>query len=119
VASERLPQRGEIWWVNFSDDPAGSEPARTRPAVVLQNDDLTRLQTAIVMVLSTNLDRARHRGNVLIPAADNGLSKDSVALGHLIIAVDKALFIDYIGAVSGTQMSQIEAAILYILGIPV
>lgn len=74
-------RRGDISWVDFGN-PRGSEPAKVRPAVVLQANWLldTRLNTVLVVPLTSNVKHQRFPGNVLIPAAASGLDKDSVAL---------------------------------------
>ncbi len=72
--------RGDIVWVDYGV-PRGSAPAKVRPAIVLQSGWLleSKLQTIIVVPLTTNTALDAFPGNVLIPAAASGLTRDSVA----------------------------------------
>ncbi|KHK95145.1 elongation factor GreAB [Microbacterium mangrovi] len=73
--------RGDVVWVDFGD-PRGSEPAKLRPTVVLQDDWLlaTSINTVLVVPLTSNLAQEGLPGNVFVPAAASGLDRDSVAL---------------------------------------
>ena len=85
-------QRGEIWWAELKA-PIASEPGYRRPVLLIQSDafNRSRIQTVIAVALSTNLRLAAAPGNVLLPAAETGLPKDSVANSSQIITVDKSL----------------------------
>ncbi len=82
--------RGDVFFVDFGI-PFGSEPGYHRPVIVIQSDreNLDALNTKVVIPLTSNLVHADTPGNVLIPKHISGLSKDSVALLHQIIVVDK------------------------------
>ncbi|WP_233198502.1 MULTISPECIES: type II toxin-antitoxin system PemK/MazF family toxin [unclassified Cryobacterium] len=72
---------GDIVWVDFGS-PRGSEPAKVRPAVVVQEDWLlaTNVATVQVVPLTSHLGLKAFPGNVLIPAEASGLERDSVAV---------------------------------------
>jgi mRNA interferase MazF len=72
-------ERGEIWWADLGE-PAGTEPGYRRPLLIVQTDAFNRslLATTIAIVLTSNLRLADAPGNVLIPADESGLPKDSV-----------------------------------------
>ena len=72
-------ERGEIWWADLGE-PAGAEPGYRRPLLIVQTDafNRSRLATTIAIVLTSNLRLADAPGNVLIPADESGLPKDSV-----------------------------------------
>lgn len=82
--------RGGVYWLNFGD-PRGSEPALTRPAVVVQSDALnnSNWRTTLVVPLTSNTSRAAVPGHVFIPASASGLPKDSVAVASQVVVVDK------------------------------
>ena len=50
----------------------------------------SRIQTILVVALTSNIGRANAPGNVIIPKAASGLPKDSVANVSQIIAVDRS-----------------------------
>ena len=82
--------RGDIYMLDFGI-PFGSEPGRRRPVVIIQADkeNLNNLNTKVVVPLTSNTINADLRGNVFLPKNESGLSKDSVALIHQIVVVDK------------------------------
>ncbi|MCQ2573877.1 MAG: type II toxin-antitoxin system PemK/MazF family toxin [Treponema sp.] len=82
--------RGDIYMLDFGI-PFGSEPGRRRPVVIIQADkeNLDNLNTKVIVPLTSNTINADLRGNVFLPKKESGLSKDSVALIHQIIGVDK------------------------------
>ena len=82
--------RGDIYMLDFGI-PYGSEPGMRRPVVIIQSDkeNLNGLNTKVVIPLTSNTVNADLRGNVFLPKTESGLSKDSVALVHQIVVVDK------------------------------
>ena len=73
--------RGDVYMLDFGI-PFGSEPGMRRPVVIIQSDkeNLNRLNTKVVVPLTSNTVNADLRGNVFLPKNETGLSKDSVAL---------------------------------------
>ena len=61
-------QRGEIGWADLPE-LTGSEPGYRRPVLVVQSDDFnrSRIATAIVVAISSNLNLVQAPGNVLLP----------------------------------------------------
>jgi mRNA interferase MazF len=83
-------ERGEIWWAELPD-PTASEPGFRRPVVIVQANafNRSRIRTVIAVVLTSNLRLAEAPGNVLVPASDSGLPKDSVANVSQVITLDR------------------------------
>jgi len=73
--------------------PRGSEPAKRRPVIVVQRDELNASALQTVMVITSNLKRARAVGNVLLAKQQTGLKMDTVALASQVETVDKS-FVD-------------------------
>lgn len=111
-------QRGDIWWANLPE-PAGSAPGYRRPVLVLQSDDFTRsrIQTVVVIVLTTNLRLAEAPGNVLVTAGDTGLPRDSVVNVSQIITVDKSFLTERVRRVDGQIMFLVEDGVRIVLGL--
>lgn len=108
--------RGEIWMVDLGK-PRDHELAYKHPAVVLQSDDLSRLDTVILVPTTTKLYRARQRGTVLLKAGEGGLREDSVVLCHRITAVDKVRFLWRLGELSPEKLAEVEVTVAYALGL--
>lgn len=101
-------KQGDIFWIE-QDEPHGSEPGYRRPFVVVQNNlfNQSRIQTVVVCALTTNLQRAKAPGNVLLNANEGGLSKPSVINVSQVFTVDKKYLSDYCGSLSPKRMDQI------------
>jgi mRNA interferase MazF len=104
-------KRGEIYLVNL-DPVLGSETGKIRPAIVLQNDLANRSSPTVTVVpLTSNLDRC-HPFQVLLPAAETGLSKDSKALCEQIRTVARQrLGSGCIGKLSAARLAQVRTAL--------
>lgn len=85
-----MVSRGDVHWCDL-DEPSGSRPAKRRPVLVVQADEYnrSRLATTVVAVLTSNTTLAAMPGNVFLPAAVTGLSKDSVANVTALVTVDR------------------------------
>ena len=101
--------RGEIWWADLAE-PRGSEPGDRRPVLVVQDDLLTRskLQSVMVAPLTSNVVRARAMGNVLVRAADSGLSRDSVVLVCQVMTIDKDFLTESVGSLPRRVMQHVD-----------
>ena len=86
--------------------------------MIFQTDDLSRLSTVVVIPLTTQLKRAGFANTVLIPAREAGQERDSVALCHQIRALDRRKLLHNIGELAPERLSEIEASVLFVLGIP-
>jgi mRNA interferase MazF len=101
-------RRGEI--VSVDLDPAqGSEAAKTRPAVVVSNDaanaTATRLGRGVVTVVPVTSNIARvYPFQVLLPAHQTGLSRDSKAQAEQVrsVAVERV----------GGRLGELPAALI-------
>ncbi|MBR0495853.1 MAG: type II toxin-antitoxin system PemK/MazF family toxin [Treponema sp.] len=107
--------RGDVYMLDFGI-PFGSEPRMRRPVVIIQADkeNLNGLNTKIVVPLTSNTINADLRGNVFLPKKESGLSKDSVALIHQIVVVDKFRLEEKISKLPKNLLSKIEDEIDYV-----
>ncbi|MEV4737445.1 MULTISPECIES: type II toxin-antitoxin system PemK/MazF family toxin [unclassified Microbacterium] len=112
-------RRGDVVWVDFGV-PRGSEPAKVRPAVVLQDDWLldTQINTVLVVPLTSNTTLEGFPGNVLIPAAASGLDRDSVANVGQLSAVSREFLDPYpISRLASYLLTQIGAGVRLVSGV--
>lgn len=103
---------GEIWWVDFGV-PVGSLPAKLRPAIIVQHESLhnSDLNTVVVVPLTSNMLAADYEPNILLFPKETGLKKDSVAVIHLVGAVNKFSFVEKISKLSHETYTKIVGAI--------
>ncbi len=100
--------QGDIFWVDLGD-PSGSAPGLRHPHIVIQNNifNYSRINTAVVCALTSNLKRAKAPGNVLLSKGEANLKKDSVVNISQIITVDKSDLIEKTGSLSSARIRQI------------
>lgn len=114
-----VAKRGEVWLADLGQPKQEEhEQAGRRPAVIFQTDDLSPLNTVVVIPLTTQLKRAGFASSVLIPAREAGQERDSVALCHQIRALDRRKLLHKIGELAPERLSEIETSVLFVLGIP-
>lgn len=110
---------GDVVWVDFGS-PRGSEPAKRRPAVVMQENWLlaTQISTVLVVPLTSNIALEAFPGNVLIPVDASGLGKDSVAVVSQVGPVSREFLEPYpVGHVPSYVLSKIADGIRLVMGI--
>jgi mRNA interferase MazF len=85
--------------------------------IIFQTDDLLRLNTVVVIPLTSDLSRAGFANNALIPRGEAGQDFDSVALCHQIRAIDRPMLVHKIGDLRDERLSEIEAKVRFVLGL--
>lgn len=111
-------QRGEVWWADL-DEPKGSEPGYRRPLLIVQADafNRSRLQTAIAVVLTSNLGLVEAPGNVLISKRSSGLSRDSVANVSQLVTIDRDILSARVGKLPGSTMHSVDTGLRLVLSL--
>jgi len=109
-------RQGDVFWVDLGE-PSGSGPGYRHPHVVVQNNvfNQSRLNTAVVCVLTSNLKRARVPGNVLLEKGEANLPKQSVVNVSQVFTVDKRDLAERIGKLSRKRVRQILDGILLVM----
>jgi mRNA interferase MazF len=104
--------QGDVYWVELGES-SGSAPGFTRPAVIVQNNifNHSRINTVVVCVLTSQLQRANAPGNVLLNVGEANFPKQSVVNVSQILTVDKADLIEKIGSLATGRIRQIVAGI--------
>jgi mRNA interferase MazF len=110
--------RGELWWADFGI-PVGSEPGYKRPVIIIQNDffNNSKINTTIVIPLTTNLLLADAPGNIIITKYESKLKKDSVITISQIEVIDRQRLIEKIVIIDRAIIEKVENNIMFILGI--
>jgi mRNA interferase MazF len=107
-----FPKRGEIWLVDFPDDP------KLRPALIVSIDARNELANSVLAVpVTTNLRPAPT--HVLLPAKQGGLTHDSVARCENVSYLHKSRLSDgpLGGKISPPLLREVENCLLRSFGI--
>src|SRR5476649_2940959 len=93
-----MVNRGQIWWADLPD-PIASEPGYKRPVIVIQTDEFnkSRINTVIVVAVTSNVRLADAPGNVKLIKSKSGLNKESVANVSQILTIDKQFLVERVG----------------------
>jgi mRNA interferase MazF len=108
-------RRGEI--VTVSLDPVlGSEASKTRPAVIVSNDAAnaaaTRLGRGVITVVPVTSNTGRiHPFQVLLPAGQTGLRKDSKAQAEQVGSVAVQRVGKRVGRLSADLITELDQAL--------
>jgi len=95
----------------------GSEPGYRRPVVVVQDDTFnqSRINTVIVVIVTSNLQPANAPDNVLLPRDASGSPKDSVANASQIFTIDKQFLTERIGSLPEALQQELDEGLRTIL----
>ncbi len=112
------PERGELWWVDWS--PArGSEQAGLRPALVVQTDPANHNphypNTIVVTISGQGRDVPSHVS--VEPTAENGLSSQSFIKCEQVLTISKKRLKKRMGRVTEGQLALVDAAIRLVLAL--
>jgi mRNA interferase MazF len=112
-------ERGEIWWADLPES-VGSSPGLPRPVLIIQSDKFnqSRINTAVIAIISKNLKLANSKGNVLLTARQSNLPKDSVVNVSQLFTIDESLLRDFVGALPGKKMEQVDKGLRLVLSLP-
>lgn len=110
--------RGEVWLVSL-DPTIGAEISRSRPAVIVSDDNIGILPLRVIVPI-TGWDR-RYRSLPwfvrLDPAPGNGLLKPSAADTFQVRSVANQRLVRPLGSLSIGDMERIEEALALVLRI--
>lgn len=108
--------RGAIYWVAAQVDGAEDTAGVSHPHVVVQDDlfNQSRIATVIVCPLTSNLDRAKEPGNVLLDPGEADLIRQSIVLSTRVTSVRKTDLGAYIGTLTPERVDQVLAALRFV-----
>ena len=110
--------RGQIWLYR-ADPTVGDEIGKTRPCVIVSNDEIGVLRLKVVVPITGWSDVfAKIPWMVRIePTSENGLSKLSVADGFQVRSVSEQRLIKQVGTVSEETIQELGLALAVVLNI--
>lgn len=111
-------ERDVIYWADLGD-PSGSRPAKRRPVLVVQSDpyNASRLATVLAAVVTSNTALAAMPGNVFVPAAVSGLSRDSVVNVTALVTLNKSDLTDRVGHLPLSLVQEVDRGLRRVLGL--
>jgi len=111
--------KGSIYWVDFSPGE-GSEPTGRRPGLVVQCDPLneSRLNTVIVIAITSTLKFGELPGNVILRKGEANLPKKSVINVTQITTIDKNSIKEKIGSLTEKRMAEVHEGMKLVMDIP-
>jgi len=106
-----VPARGALHWL-AAEEGGGSV---AHPHLVIQDDVLnqSRIHTVVVCGLTSNLQRCREPGNVLLDVGEGNLQRQSVIVVSQVSSVEKAKLGAYIGSLSQDRVDQVLAGLRF------
>jgi mRNA interferase MazF len=113
-----VTQRGNVCWADLGE-PRGSKPAKRRPVLVIQADpyNTSRLNTTLVIVITSNTGLAAMPGNVFVPAIASGLARDSVVNVTALVTLDKTDLDPAVGQLPSSLMHEVDRGLRRVLGL--
>ena len=112
-----IVKKGDLFFADLSP-VVGSEQGGVRPVLVVQNDVGNKYSpTIIVAAVTSQTGKAKLPTHVELKATQGGLSKNSVVLLEQLRTIDKQRLKERIGALSDSQLPDVDAALGVSLGI--
>lgn len=104
-------KRGEVYLANL-DPVVGSEIAKTRPVVVVSNDQNNEFAwtVTILPITSKKIDKI-YPFETALPKGTGNLPKDSKVKADQIRTLDKSRLVSRLGRLGHQEITQIEKAI--------
>ncbi|GAX61242.1 transcriptional modulator of MazE/toxin MazF [Candidatus Scalindua japonica] len=111
--------RWNVYLANL-DPTIGSEQGKTRPVVVISEDQINQLLPVVnvLPITSRKVDRKVYPNEALIPNGVGGLTKESIVLCYQIRTLDKKRLIEQLGTIDSVErQDKILDAMFFQLGI--
>lgn len=108
--------QGDVVWVALPA-PRGSEPGGRRPAMVLQHDrfNQTAINTAVLVMITSNLRLGALPGNVRLRRGEAGLPKPSVVNVTQLATLDRSDIAGRLGTLSASRLAQVWEGVRLVL----
>lgn len=101
------------------EEPRGSEPGYRRPVVIASSDhfNLSKINTVIVAVITSNLRLAEAPGNFKLVRSSSKLRQDSVVNVSQLITFDKSFLTERVGRLNNEQTRLLDEGLRMVLAI--
>lgn len=109
-------KRGDIYRVSF-EPSVGGEPARSRPAVILTNDDANLYLPHLVVAPITSNTSRQYPFDVLLPAHTCGLPEASRVQLNYVRGLNRSRVSDYLGSLTAEQLTELDGRLKVHLGL--
>ena len=111
-------RRGQVWLYN-ADPTVGDEIGKTRPAVIVNNDELGILRLKVIVPITgwNEVFRSAIWMVKVEPSNENGLSKLSAVDTFQVRSVSQKRLVKQIGALSEDLMLEVSKALSVVLSI--
>lgn len=109
-------RRGEIWFINLAPT-LGAEMEKSRPAAIVNDDDIGILPLKVIVPITDWKDRYAQAPWMvrLEPSPESGLSKPSSADAFQVRSVSEQRFLRCLGVLPLEVMDQIGIALRTVL----
>ena len=109
-------RKGEIWLVRL-DPTVGDEIGKTRPAVVVSDDEVGNLRLKVIVPITAwnDLFSPLQWMVQLQPTSENGLAKVSAADCFQVRSISQQRFSRQLGTISETIMEEIAESLIIVL----
>ncbi|MEO8209633.1 MAG: type II toxin-antitoxin system PemK/MazF family toxin [bacterium] len=97
-----------MFFLGFETDSIGSEQGKTRPVLIVSNEDVNELLNVVnvLPITSKKKERIIYPNEVLIESGKFGLIKDSIILSQQIRTLDKIRMIKKVGVINDFNTQQ-------------
>lgn len=111
-------KRGEIWWADLPE-PDGSSPGFRRPVLIVQANafNRTRINTAVVVMITGNVELADAPGNVHLPPRLSGLPRESVANVTQVAGIDRRRLTERVSKLDERVQDAVDEGLRRVLGL--
>ena len=111
-------KQGEIWLINL-DPTIGAEMKKTRPAVIVSDDQLGKLPLRVVVPITDWKDHYDVAPWMvpISPSIQSGLTKKSAVDCFQIRSVSKICLIKQIGHITTYEILQVQKGVVRVIGL--
>ncbi len=104
----KLPNRGEVWFIDLSDPPKGHEQAGNRPALIVSVDKFNHGPTDLVILIPISKVAKGIPTHVEVNPPEGGLTMRSFIKCEAVRSVSKVRLVTRLGVVNDQTIEAVE-----------